>query len=286
MWRRRFSITRRRCARPATSPRSMAAISRRRCVRRFYKASESLTGRRAAFSQPIEISWFSKPARSLLFWVQQTISPPKESPPMSIRFLLAALVLALLHPALAQASPITYTLTGDFSGTLAGSSSTTTFTNSPFTWTEQGDTASLTTTLDSFPAVQLSTGTIQLPAIGATTSPTMTMYLAIAQAFGAGGFVNLADNAGLSILDSNFFTYNPTLALGPDNVAFNSGLAFTTGLGTLDFTGGSNLVFTADLGSSGGGNNVPEPASLGLLLVGLAGTFGFSFYRFKRAVTI
>jgi len=206
---------------------------------------------------------------------------------MSIRFLLAALVLALLHPALAQAGPITYTLTGDFSGTLAGSSSTTTFTNSPFTWTEQGDTTSLTTTLDGFPAVQLSTGTIQLPAIGATTSPTMTMYLAIAQAFSAGGFVNLADNAGLSILDSNFFTYNPTLALGPDNVAFNSWLAFTTGLGTLDFTGGSNLVFTADLGSSGGGgNNVPEPASLGLLLISVAGTFGFSFYRFKRAVTI
>jgi len=191
----------------------------------------------------------------------------------------AAALLVLFAPATALATPITYTITGDFTGTLAGSSSSTSFTNSPFTWVETGDTSGLTT-VDGFPAVQVS-GNIDLPAIGAVTAPTVPLYMAINQSAGVGGFVDASDTEGLTVTDGNFSSYNLVGSLGPDNVAFYDSGAFATGLGEFDITSASNLVFTASLGA---GSSVPEPGTTGLLGSGLVALFAARYLRRRNAL--
>jgi hypothetical protein len=194
-----------------------------------------------------------------------------------MRMILGAVALMAVCNA-AQASPITYTLTGDLTGTLDGAA----ITNAAFVWQLTGDTNDEVTLITpppppSVPAIPALTDTITIGALVLT--PTIPTYFAWASVpfpspFGIGGFSNSDTTLGLAWQTAALFGYDGTSSIGPLSVAFDNAGPLPTNGGSLDITATSDLVFSA----------VDEPPALALLLVGLGALGWLALKRRADAV--
>jgi hypothetical protein len=183
--------------------------------------------------------------------------------PGLLPILAAAAVLAGAAPS--QATPITYTEQVTGSGLIAGLG----FHDASVSLTLNGDTTGVIQVSPSF-FVLFGTATVDVAGLTRTFSNPTEVF--DNQATSAAGF---KDVFSVDILDTEnvaFSTYDLTTAIGPvsGTAAFNSGHLFTTtdGLGfSLDSVDGP-ASFTATLGTA---VPAPEPASLALVALGLAG---------------
>ncbi len=156
--------------------------------------------------------------------------------------------------------PISYTLTGNLTGTFGG----TTLTNDPFTWTMVAN-ADAPTTIGGLPALTAISDTITLAGIGSET-PSSTLYAALNASLSDMGFSDGALSEGLTWTASALASYPLGDAIGPLPVSFIAALPVSTSGGSLDITSASNLVLNGvPLPAA-----VPEPATLALLGVPLA----------------
>jgi hypothetical protein len=190
---------------------------------------------------------------------------------------ISMITLATL-PHIAQATPITYTLTGTgLSGTFAGTS----FTGANFTFTGIGDTTATTTVLG-LPAISLTSMTYNISGVtsGVATATVPFSFMdatsdipdtflftdpsvSYAQAFSMSG-------GGWDIVSD----------IGPLSSTSYAGINTPTDQGDFQmgsFTSGS---FTAVVGASGGGVSAPEPGTL--LLLALGGGAGFASKRRRK----
>jgi hypothetical protein len=179
---------------------------------------------------------------------------------MRLRSVLA--VLALLAggiTATAEASPITYTLTG----TVDGSIGSQTFTGATITWTMTADTAG--TNLASPPVVAFPaiTDTIDISGVG-TAHPT-SLFVYDNNFFGSGAevFISFSITQGIAFGGPSLGGYNGVSSVGPVPVDVLDFATVQTDLGDLALTGATDFSFQAVA--------TPEPATLALMGLGLAG---------------
>ncbi|HLI77243.1 MAG TPA: PEP-CTERM sorting domain-containing protein [Acidobacteriaceae bacterium] len=195
----------------------------------------------------------------------------------------AALVFASV---VAHADPVTYTLTGTFTGTINGVG----FTSDPGTITQTTDT---TATVDQGSGFYTNTGgisTITLGGIG--TAIFLSPSFGAEGASNTAGFYDISTSFGASIFDACLGQASAASCAGnydpgaadyaltypfSDTASLEIAIPFlatdypfeATSLGVLQLTGddGSSATFTAM-------GNTPEPSSLALLGTGLLGTLG------------
>ncbi len=161
------------------------------------------------------------------------------------------------------AGPITYTMTGDLSGTLDG----TPFLDKAFTFVLDGNTADITTFASVVLVDEASSTSISIA--GFTTADfTEPVEAAVDPLVGVAGIINLPDTAGITIGNTGFEPWNLATSLGPleeTGAPFAAVGTFTTSLGTLVISGAENVSFSASTAA------VPEPASVGLVALSLLG---------------
>lgn len=174
---------------------------------------------------------------------------------------LLVATLAALQPL--TAGPITYTETGQLSGTLG----TTVLTNTSFTFVFNGDTANITGS-NPLLNIALSNSLSLGSSIGSFTT---AVEVGVNPLSGVIGFSNTAENAGITFTSATAVGYGlaTPIAITGGTPLFYTG-TFATSLGTLDITSAQNLGFTA----SGG---VPEPGTLALVFIGLFGLLAVCF---------
>ena len=182
------------------------------------------------------------------------------------------LVVSSILGGAAWASPITYTESGQLSGTLEATS----LTDAAFTFTFYGDTANIFPFVG-LPGVLLNLATSNSLVIsGSSGSFTDPMEVGINQVLGVVAILNEAITGGIS--------FNDPAAVGYDlatPISFTGSAPFLsnpigTSLGALTITGVQNLSFTASTGVSepASTSDVPEPASMTLLGAGLLALAG------------
>lgn len=183
---------------------------------------------------------------------------------------MAAAILGALWVAPTQATPVTYTFSGDASGTVTGPTSFA-FTNQSFTVVFTADTSAVNISGPPFFPLGPITGTFTQGAFSTTIlGSTVESNSSLANI----DFYNSTFLNGLGFADPALSGYELLTSIGPITVTGGSltptfgGGTFALGNGgTLQFTGNTSLTFTAEVAS------VPEPASLpllGLALVALA----------------
>ena len=183
------------------------------------------------------------------------------------------LLIAIAIGGSANASPITYTLTGHLTANLADSQghATESFANTPFVWTLTGDTAQVVT-VDTHggpttivPAI---TDTIALDnAVLAPSIPTFFAVVSVpanppAGAFAVAGFVDVTALQGIAWNSPALFGYDGVTNVGPLAVNFDNSGPLPTDGGVFSISGANGLVFVAA---------VSEPPDLSIFLVGFAG---------------
>jgi PEP-CTERM motif len=174
---------------------------------------------------------------------------------VSCSFLAICLTLPL------AAESITYTMTGDLSGSLNGVN----FSDEAFTFVLGGDTGGV-----SGSALLSNDATSSSISIAGFATTDFTEGVAAGVAGPFAGIINASDTAGIVIGNIGFGGWNLATPLGPlgeSGPAFDSGGSFSTGAGTLviDEFGAENVSFTAATSA------VPEPATVGLIALSLFG---------------
>jgi hypothetical protein len=183
------------------------------------------------------------------------------------RLKLCCLALAVfLVPMLSsgvRADTIVVTETTTASGTLDGSN----FVDALLTLTITGDTNNLMNDASDFFSI-VGAGTVSVAGVGSDTFTDVVEATDTHDIMGAGISDVTTNHAILFTLNPAFATYELTTSIGPvtgsglSNPAF---ITFATANGSFSVASIGSVTYTATVGS------VPEPASVGLLLAGLAG---------------
>jgi len=168
---------------------------------------------------------------------------------------------ALAAPA--RATIMTYTLTGNMTGSLGS----TNFSDTPFTWTQTGDTAAQLLVGSAHPGIPAITSTIKIGILPLAT-PTDAFFTAFSDPIDLILFTNNTETQFLTFSSPALNLYD-FLAIGPISVSLFSTGPIVTDQGTLAINGSTapptNLVFTATEAT------IPEPPSLALIATGLLG---------------
>ena len=184
--------------------------------------------------------------------------PPTPRRRHALVAILIGLGILFAVTAPARAVIMTYTLTGNITGSLGANN----LSNTPFTWTQTGDTIALTTDIGE-PAVPALTSTIQIAALPLAT-PITAFFTVARDAFDA---IYFHGPLGYIVFTSVELDAYDFLAIGPVSVDFFGSSAVSTDQGPFTIAGATNLVFTA----AEAGATIPEPASLALFATGLFG---------------
>lgn len=162
----------------------------------------------------------------------------------------------------AEATPITYTL----SGTGTGFVGSTNFTDAAFTWTLSVDSAAVFFAPNPFPAVALpfTSDSLTIAGIG-TLTPSVQVFGRVPGFAGPGSvlFSDFAINGGIIFGSPALTTYNGTASIGPMPVFFLASAPLPSDMGDFIIGDATDLVFQV--------TGVPEPITLALFGAGLAG---------------
>ncbi len=167
-------------------------------------------------------------------------------------------------------SPITYTMTGNVSGSIGA----TPLSNAPFTFVFYGDTTGIYTfpsgPLNILMNPALATSILLSGSAGGFIEPVIVGVEPVA---GVVGFADAANTKGLTLVHAGAVGWDLASPIGPltGEPGFANG-SFATTLGVFTISGGSDVSFTA-------ANTVPEPG--GALLFGCALSGLIALWRVK-----
>lgn len=166
----------------------------------------------------------------------------------------------------AQAAPITYTLTGSMSG----DADFTPFNNTAFTWTITGDTTQKQVLPSGFSGVPALTSVLDLTGVGTFTPLDPLFAVTGAPTFATFAFERFDGMGGIGFTAPELGSYDGISSIGPIAVNFGGTFLVPTAQGpTLFIVSGANLMFQAvtvpDV------PDVPEPITLTLFGAGMAG---------------
>lgn len=207
---------------------------------------------------------------------------------------LDASCLLLLGAFLAGAEPITYQISGIGSAgiyTDGLSSSTSGFSNAPFSFTLNGNTSNLTT-FDTLNIIPLAPSTIAIGSASGTVTDSLGLAAKPSPSSGIDGQIWLYsfgvgnEIVGLFGSDPSFLSYHLLGPLSPVSVSatlnpeqHEEALFINTTFGTLIFSDVSDVTFSASTEPA----TAPEPATFGLIGVAIVGLGFFARPRSREA---
>jgi len=178
---------------------------------------------------------------------------------LKLPFSAAVAVMGLAFPL--AAVPITYTMTGTFSGTLGGDSAT----NASFTFVFYSDTGNIGNLSPTFPFTQPTSTSLLVTGFG-TGQFSQVLDVALDQLSDVAGFGDPSSTNKLLIQSASFAGWNFATSIGPvlqPGTPFQVQGSFSTSLGTLVMTGAQNVTFGATVSTA------PEPATWPLAVVSI-----------------